>query len=251
MLRSTGRAAGADRGRAVPDRSRGAPNGRRCWPPDEARLADRNISALAPDGNGHLWIGYFDRGLDILDSRAGRARHIEDDVVFCVNRIVHDRERERTAVATSNGLVMFSTGGDPRQVLTRADGLIASQVTDVLFRPDGSMVAGTPAGVSFIEAARISSIYAFHGLVNNHVYALGQMGPRTLVGTLGGFSVDRIGLGHRQLHHLELRASNTTGSRPCCPSPTTSFVGTYGGGVMHLSAVAPGTRSPICRPVSK
>lgn len=198
-----------------------------------SRLADRNISALAPDSTGHLWIGYFDRGLDILTPRSGEARHVEDDVVFCVNRIVHGRER--TAVATSNGLALFTPGGSRRQVLTRGDGLIASQVTDVLFQPDGSMVAGTPAGVSFIEPGRISSIYAFHGLVNNHVYSLAQTGPRTLVGTLGGLSVIESGIAS---------ASFTTANSglkhnwitAVLPVANDTFIGTYGGGILHQGA---------------
>jgi ligand-binding sensor domain-containing protein len=209
------------------------------WAPvltaEGARLADRNISALAAGANGNLWIGYFDRGLDIYDAAALHARHVEDDVVFCVNRIVHDRERERTAVATSNGLAMFNASGDKRQVLTRADGLIASQVTDVLFRPDGTMVAGTPAGVSFVEPSRISSIYAFHGLVNNHVYAMGQVGPRTLVGTLGGLSVIESGLAA-----VSFTTANS-GFRhnwitAVLPAGNDVFIGTYGGGIMHVGA---------------
>jgi ligand-binding sensor domain-containing protein len=209
------------------------------WTPvltaEAGRLSDRNISALAPDSNGRLWIGYFDRGLDIFDPTAGRTQHVEDDAVFCVNRIVQDRERERVAVATSNGLVLFTSAGARRQVLTRSDGLIASQVTDVLFRPDGTMVAGTPAGVSFIEPSRISSIYAFHGLVNNHVYALGQMGTRTLVGTLGGLSVIEPGLAT-----VSFTTANSGFKHnwitAVLPTANDIFVGTYGGGVMHLGS---------------
>ena len=52
-------------------------------------LADRNVSALSVDGMGQLWIGYFDHGLDIVDPGFTRARHIEDQHLFCVNRIVH------------------------------------------------------------------------------------------------------------------------------------------------------------------
>ena len=53
-------------------------------------LADRNIAALKMDSSGRLWIGYFDRGLQILDSGGGRGETVEDDHLFCVNRIAHD-----------------------------------------------------------------------------------------------------------------------------------------------------------------
>src|SRR6202030_3679508 len=109
---------------------------------DDALLADRNVSALSLDGAGRLWIGYFDRGLQILGS--GGARY-EDDHLFCVNRIAHDVGRRISAVATANGLVMFDASTTRKRVILREDGLIANQVTDVALRPDGTMVAATPA----------------------------------------------------------------------------------------------------------
>ena len=124
-----------DEGRAVIERA-------------EASLTDGNISALAVDSAGRLWVGYFDRGLDILDG--GRATHFEDEHVFCVNRIVHDRDRNVTAVATANGLVMFDASR-PRQVLGRAEGLIADHVTDVVIRGGATTVA-TPAGIKIGRA---------------------------------------------------------------------------------------------------
>jgi ligand-binding sensor domain-containing protein len=156
---------------------------------EDAVLADRNITALSMDSSGRLWIGYFDRGLQVLDSASARGSLFEDDHLFCVNRIAHDAGRGISAVATANGLVMFDSSAIRRRVITKEDGLIANQVTDVLLRPDGSAVAATPAGVSFIDASGISSIYAFQGLVNNHVYALAADGARTLAGTLGGLSI--------------------------------------------------------------
>ena len=185
---------------------------------EDATLVDRNISALSMDGSARLWIGYFDRGLQIL----GGERY-EDDHLFCVNRIAHDAARGISAVATANGLVMFDAAHARRRVITHDDGLIANQVTDVVLRPDGSAIAATPAGVSFIDASGISSIYAFQGLVNNHVYALASDGARTLAGTLGGLVDSRRRDGEGQLHHRQLRAetqldhgdgraSTTTGS---------------------------------------
>jgi ligand-binding sensor domain-containing protein len=198
--------------------------------PDEAALIDRNISALAMDGTGRLWVGYFDRGLQIL----GGARY-EDDHLFCVNRIAHDAGRGISAVATANGLVMFDASNARRRVITREDGLIANQVTDVVLRADGSAVAATPAGVSFIDASGISSIYAFQGLVNNHVYALASDGDRTLAGTLGGLSI---------LERGAVKASYTTANSGLKHNWITGiarfkddwFVGTYGAGVLKMDS---------------
>ncbi len=45
--------------------------------PGTTVLSDRNISALATDANGRLWVGYFDRGIDVLapdDTRTSPCR---------------------------------------------------------------------------------------------------------------------------------------------------------------------------------
>ncbi len=151
-------------------------------------LSDRNISALAGDASGHLWVGYFDRGLDLLAPDNGRARHVEDEHVFCVNRIFLDSKTGAIDVATANGLVRFDDSGSEQQVLTRADGLIADHVTDVVAYRDGLALA-TPAGLTFLDASGARSMYAFHGLVSNHVYALGVSGDELMAGTLGGLSL--------------------------------------------------------------
>jgi ligand-binding sensor domain-containing protein len=201
---------------------------------EDALLADRNITALKMDSTGRLWIGYFDRGLDILNANGERGQHIEDDHLFCVNRIAHDSARGVSAVATANGLVMFDAATSRRRVIGQAEGLIANQVTDVVLRPDGSAIAATPAGVSFIDATGISSIYAFQGLVNNHVYALASDGARTLAGTLGGLSI---------LDGSVVRASFTTSNSALKHNWITAiaqagnnfYVGTYGAGVLRLT----------------
>jgi len=204
--------------------------------PGPAILSDNNISALAADRSGRVWIGYFDRGLDLLDADAGRAKHVEDDHVFCVNRIVADGRTGTVAVATANGLVRFASDGGRQQVLTRADGLIADHVTDVAVYRDG-LVAGTPAGLTFLSGGGPHSMYAFHGLVNNHVYALGVSGDELMVGTLGGLS---------ELNKEIVRVNYTAGAgsglkhnwiTAVVPVGDEWIVGTYGAGILRLDRV--------------
>jgi ligand-binding sensor domain-containing protein len=202
--------------------------------PEGALLTDRNIAALSIDPAGRLWVGYFDRGLDIVDLDGRRATHVEDQHVFCVNRIVHDAQRGLTGVATANGLVMFDASGKQQQVLGRDEGLIADHVTDLVFRPGGMTVA-TPAGLTFIDAGGIRSLYAFHGLVNNHVYALAAVGERLMAGTLGGLSVLDAGIvsagyttGNSELKHNWITAIVPLGDE--------WLVGTYGAGILKLDA---------------
>ena len=200
----------------------------------DAVLSDSNISALAASASGRLWVGYFDRGLDVLAADERRARHVEDEHVFCVNRIIPDAKTNTINVATANGLVRFDESGSEQQVLTRSDGLIADHVTDVAaYR--GGLALATPAGLTFLDATGARSLYAFHGLVNNHVYALGVAGDELMAGTLGGLS---------QLDQGDVKVSYTTTTSnlkhnwitAVVPVGTEWMVGTYGAGVVGLDA---------------
>jgi ligand-binding sensor domain-containing protein len=198
-----------------------------------AQLTDRNISALMVASDGRLWVGYFDRGLDIL-SENGSIQHIENEQIFCVNRIVEDTGRGVVAVATANGLVNFDRDGRQKQVLTREDGLIADHVNDMALSGNG-MALATPAGITFLDASGAHSIYAFQGLVNNHVYALGANGDQLVAGTLGGLSLLTAGsvqrnlnTGNSGLKHNWITALAVVGDE--------WLVGTYGEGVLRLGA---------------
>ena len=199
-----------------------------------AVLSDRNVSALAADQTEQLWIGYFDRGLDLLTSDEHRVRHVEDEHVFCINRILPDSRTGTINVATANGLVRFDASGGEQQVLTRSDGLIADHVTDVAtYR--GGLALATPAGLTFLDATGARSMYAFHGLVNNHVYALGVAGDALMAGTLGGLS---------QLNAGDVKVNYTTSSSNLKHNWITAvvsvgsewMVGTYGAGVLSLDS---------------
>ena len=202
--------------------------------PRPAVLTDRNVSALARDKNGQLWVGYFDRGLDILPDGPPRTLHVEDEHVFCVNRIWPDDKSGTVEVATANGLVRFGGSGKPEQVLGTADGLIAEHVTDVVPYHDGLAIA-TPAGITFLDSDGARSIYSFHGLVNNHVYALGVSDDDLMVGTLGGLSEVKKGF---------VKANFTAGDSGLKQNWITAvvrvgdewMVGTYGSGVMELDS---------------
>jgi hypothetical protein len=205
---------------------------RRVLSPPGATLTDRNVSALAIDSNDRLWVGYFDRGLDLFEPNLRNATHIEDDNVFCVNRIVPNAASGTVAVATANGLVMFDQSGKKRQVLGRADGLLADHVTDAALYGDG-MVLATPAGLTFLDSAGPRSLYAFHGLVNNHVYTVGASGKEVVAGTLGGISVlenENVAANYtvatRGLTHNWISAVVRTGDD--------WIIGTYGGGIVRL-----------------
>lgn len=200
----------------------------------DAVLSDRNISALAMQQDGRLWVGYFDRGLDIVPAGPRHAVHVENDHVFCVNRILPEPKGNSVEVATANGLVRFGLSEKPEQILRRADGLIADHVTDIAPYRDGLAVA-TPAGITFLDSEGARSIYSFHGLVNNHVYALGVSDDQLLAGTLGGLS---------ELQRGFVKTNFTVGNSGLKQNWITAIarvgdewmIGTYGSGVMGLDS---------------
>jgi ligand-binding sensor domain-containing protein len=203
-----------------------------------AILSASHIAALHIDNQRRLWIGYFDRGIDILSPNRSSIAHLENDVLFCVNRIKQEQPSGRVFVGTANGLAVFDSGAKLQEILTKTSGLIANHVTDVLFRRTAegalSTVVATTAGLTFMEGANISSVYAFEGLVNNHVYTVAQVGDVLLAGTLGGVSL---------LKGDAVQANFTTansGLRQNWITASTNFagemyLGTYGSGVIRFS----------------
>jgi ligand-binding sensor domain-containing protein len=218
--------------------SQGQPGGwSRVLSPSGALLADGNISALAIDGRHRLWVGYFNRGLDLVQPgaspRDAKAEHIEDDSIFCINRIVTGIAKDATAVATANGLVLFDSAGRRREFLGKTQGLLSDHVTDVAAYGNGMAIA-TPAGVTFLDASGPHSLYAFHGLVNNHVYTLAVRKSQVLAGTLGGISL---------LDHEHVAANYTTATSglkhnwisAAAAEGNGWIIGTYGAGVERLA----------------
>jgi hypothetical protein len=210
---------------------------RRAFTPSTPLLTDRNISALSMDtsagGSNRLWVGYFDHGLDVLGPDLRSSTHIEDDNVFCINRILPNPSAGAVAVATANGLVMFDRLGRKQAIVGRREGLMADHVTDAALYGDG-MVLATPAGLTFLDGSGPHSLYAFHGLVNNHVYAVAVSGKEVIAGTLGGISV---------LENENVAANYTVASRGLTHNWISAvvrvgdewFVGTYGGGIVRMS----------------
>jgi ligand-binding sensor domain-containing protein len=207
---------------------------RKAFSQQSTLLADRNISALAFDSSRRLWVGYFDRGLDILTADFRSTTHVEDDNVFCVNRILPNPSAGTMAVATANGLVLFDQFGRRQQVLGREDGLLADHITDAALYGKG-MVLATPAGLTFMDPSGSRSLYAFHGLVNNHVYTVAAAGKEVVAGTLGGISV---------LENENVAANYTVATHGLTHNWISAvvrdgndwIVGTYGGGIVRLRA---------------
>ena len=110
----------------------------------------------------------------------------------------------------------------------------SDHVTDAALYGNG-MVLATPAGITFLDDSGPRSLYAFHGLVNNHVYTIAAAGKEVIAGTLGGISV---------LENENVAANYTIATRglshnwisAVVRSGNDWVVGTYGGGIVRLLA---------------
>ena len=202
----------------------------RTWSKPDSLFHDGNVSALLKARNGELWVGYFDRGLDILSSSRDSVTHLSDDTLFCVNHISED-QTGRVYVSTANGLVIFASDRS-RKIYRKEDGLLSDRVMQTLpLDPEGKSVAiATTQGFTLKEGESMKSIYAFHGLVNNHVYTMTADGAQLYLGTLGGIS---------RVNKMQVTGSWTqmdSGLKRNWVNALMSidnklFVGTYGSGV--------------------
>ena len=218
---------------------------------DHVLTAD-HITSLSEDGSGKLWVGYFDRGMDLLSpATSERLSHIETDRVREINHLAFDRSENKMMAATSRGLVIFGEGLKQTVVTREQGGLINDSVAHVTFadvdsrllmtstagsseKPGGrSVVLATAGGLTEIAGDRARSITAFHGLASNHLYTSASVGSRLFVGSLAGL-VELEGL-------RVVRTYKTSNSRlshdwvtALAEADGTLYVGTNGGGVDAL-----------------
>jgi ligand-binding sensor domain-containing protein len=218
----------------------------------ERMLTAGQVTSLAFDSAGRLWVGYFDRGIDVIAPETSeRLSHVEDDRVREVNFIAFDRVNDQVLAATSRGLIVFN-GRAKQTVLTRErSGLINDSIAHVSFAnvaspaPETSsampvslsrshaLVLATAGGLTEIIGGRARSITAFHGLASNHLYTTAAIGSRLFVGSLAGLA---------ELEGLRVvRTYKTSNSRlshdwvtALAEADGTLYVGTNGGGVDAL-----------------
>jgi ligand-binding sensor domain-containing protein len=212
-------------------------------------LTADHVTGLAFDQSGRLWVGYFDRGIDLLSRElTERLAHLEDERVREVNFIAADTVESRMLIATSRGLVAYDAGLN-QSVITRArNGIVDDAIAHVSLkatplpvstRPgttalDGRVtVLATAGGLTQLSGGRARSLTAFHGLASNHLYSTAVSGSRLFVGSSAGL-VELEGL--RVVRSY--RAANSPLSHDWVSALAavegSLFVGTNGGGVDML-----------------
>lgn len=187
-----------------------------------------HIAALAVDGAGRLWIGYFDAGLQVLTKDLEPYPALDDELSRTVKCLYFDPFDGSIYLGSSKGLLRYRPDGG-RDALTVEDGLISNEVNHVC-RMGSELVAATGGGVSMIGREGVRSVYAFHGLINNHVFSVAPVGERLYAGTLGGISVleEHAVVGHLTPENSELPVHWVTA---LMERDGALLIGTYGGGL--------------------
>jgi ligand-binding sensor domain-containing protein len=205
-------------------------------------LTTSHISSLALDDSANLWIGYFDRGIDIIAPETKeRLSHIEDERLREVNFIAINKRDGRAFIATSRGLVQLD-GRLQQSVLTREqNGLIDNAIAHISFADDGAagpktagrMVLSTAGGLTDIVNDRARSLTAFHGLASNHLYTSASLGGRLFAGSLAGL-VELEGLRVVRTYKTSNSKLSHDWVTALIEADGTLYVGTNGGGVDAL-----------------
>jgi ligand-binding sensor domain-containing protein len=205
-------------------------------------LTNAHITSLAMDDSANIWIGFFDRGVDIFapDSKE-RLSHIEDDRVREVNFIAIGKGDDRALIATSRGLVQVDSRLKQTVLTKEQGGLIDNAVAHICFVNDSSTAApnskrialATAGGLTDITNNRARSLTAFHGLSSNHLYTVAGVGSHLFVGSLAGL-VELEGLRVIRTYKKSNSKLSDDWVTALIEAEGTLFIGTNGGGVDAL-----------------
>lgn len=197
-------------------------------PPPDTLSANHITSLLYRDNE--VWVGTFENGFDVFDDELKKKKFSQSGNTWAINGFFADGET--TVVAHNNGASIYRADINVNNITT-ADGLVGNRVSAVCPIPGGKVYA-TESGLTFDVRGKLRSIYAFHGLVNNHVYSCAQAGEKLYVGTLGGISV---------ISNFKVVKSFRPGDSPLKSGWISAlavlgnelYIGTYGDGIMKLS----------------
>jgi len=205
----------------------------------ERIITGDHITGVALDGAAHLWVGYFDRGADVIAPETSeRLAHIEDERVREVNFIAFDPASGQTLIATSRGLVTVD-GRRQQTVMTREkNGLINDAIAHVSLMPAntsaaGAMVLATAGGLTEVAGGRARSLTSFHGLSSNHLYTSAVAGSRLFVGSLAGL-IELEGMRVVRTYKTSNSHLSHDWVTALAEADGTLYVGTNGGGVDAL-----------------
>jgi ligand-binding sensor domain-containing protein len=134
-----------------------------------------DVSAMAVDADGRLWVGTFDKGLAVRDG-SGRWNVVaHPDLDGRINALmVEPGTASRVWVATAAGLMVLD-GPDDADVarMTRRDGLPGRGVLSLARLRDGRVIAGTSTGAAIVGGGRVVPVGPAGADIGN-VWAVGE-----------------------------------------------------------------------------
>ncbi len=191
------------------------------------------ITSFDVDTEGKLWVGYFDRGIDILSADMKLLQHLENEDIHIIRHLKYDSNRRVMKAATSRGVLEIRNDFS-YDVINREDGLIHNEVSHINFTPDGELYS-TAGGVTFNRSGILRSLYVFHGLGSNHVYCSANRGPLSYAGTLHGISVIKDMVVTNTYTTSDSGLPGNWVSALMVDSEGTLWAGTYGEGIARLT----------------
>ncbi len=216
-------------------------------PAGKTPLASPHVTSLAVDERGLLWIGYFERGLDVVSLTTGeREHHFQDEAVREINFLTSDPDTGSMLAATSAGLVVYDAGFKPRRYDEKSASLIGNNVAQVLRVPgfkagsnvapssDVPLVLATARGLTVMQSGISRSLTAFHGLASNYLYCAELVGGKLYLGSLGGL-MELDGLRVVRTWKTDTSKLSANWINALKAVNGTLYVGTYGGGVCALT----------------
>jgi hypothetical protein len=208
---------------------------------DDGRLHGGHVTALLRGPGGRLWVGTFEHGITLLGPGGEVVGHLPrqpEATARQTNAFAFMPETGEVAVATVRGVLLIGEAGERR--VTPQEGLAGNEVSALAVARDGALLAATNRGLTVLQRAggreTARTIGAFHGLGNNHTYAVAESGRTVFVGTLGGLALVRdlkvektLAAGRGPLRHGWITALVPAREAGAV------WVGTNGGGVARVT----------------
>jgi ligand-binding sensor domain-containing protein len=200
-------------------------------------IANNEVSAIAADEAGRLWIGGFRNGIEILSADGRRLLQLESETIREINALVWDGEARRMLAASSAGLLRIDETGRAERI-GRAEGLLSDSVSHVAIlngNAGARLAIATGRGLSLGDAKHWQGLGSVQGLPSPSVYTVLPHREFLFAGTLNGLAQIAAGRVVRVYKDSNSRLA-TNWVTSLAAAGNRLFIGAYGGGVFELTA---------------